>query len=56
MSIEEIKRCFEEQLILEGAVLLKGATDKELMILGRTKRARIRKKYFDRIERRRAAS
>ena len=39
-------------MIYDGEVSLAGATDKELMILSRTKKARIRKKYFDRILRR----
>ena len=39
-------------MIYDGETSLAGATDKELMILSRTKRARIRKKYFDRILRR----
>ncbi len=39
-------------MIHDGEMSLAGATDKELQILCRTKRARIRKKYFDRISRR----
>ena len=41
-------------MIYDGEMSLVGATDKELMILSRTKKARIRKKYFDRITKRRA--
>ena len=40
-------------MIYDGEMSLVRATDKELMILSRTKKARIRKKYFDRITRRR---
>ncbi len=39
-------------MLYDGEMSLAGATDKELQILCRTKRARIRKKYFDRISRR----
>lgn len=39
-------------LLQEGEILLTGATDKELTILCRTRKARIRKKYTDRIIRR----
>ncbi len=40
-------------MIYDGEMSLVGASDKELQILCRTKKARIRKKYFDRITRRR---
>ena len=42
-------------LLQEGESLLTGATDKELTILFRTRKARIRKKYLDRIIRRQEA-
>ena len=42
-------------LLQEGEILLTGATDKELTILCRTRKARIRKKYTDRIIRRQDA-
>lgn len=41
-------------LLNEGDIPLIGATDKELIILSRTRKARIRKKYIDRIIRRAA--
>lgn len=43
---------YDLSLLQEGDIPLIGATDRELTILGRTKRARIRKKYLDRIIRR----
>ena len=43
-------------LLQEGECLLTGATDKELTILFRTRKARIRKKYTDRIIRRNGAA
>ena len=41
-------------ILYDGEMSLAGATEKELVILGRTKKRRIRKKYFDRIVRRAA--
>ncbi len=43
-------------LLQEGETVLIGATDRELIILGRTKKRRTRKKYTDRIERRMAVN
>lgn len=43
-------------LLQEGDILLAGATVKELTIYYRTRKARIRKKYTDRILRRNGAA
>lgn len=48
MSIEECKEIFITQLISEGAVMLTGATDKELHYMF-NKKFRIRKKYQNRV-------
>lgn len=48
------KNDYDLSLLQEGDIPLIGATDRELTILGRTKKRRIRKKYTDRIIRRSA--
>lgn len=50
--MENLYDSFIKNFLSDRESVLFGATDKELMILGRTKRARIRKKYLDRIIRR----
>ena len=42
-------------MIYDGEMSLEGATEKEIRILCSTKKARIKKKYFDRIARRQAS-